>query len=321
MKGKRVGLILGKVAPFHKGHNFLIDTALKIVDELIFVVYDCPDRIHIPTNMRADWIRKQYPQINVIEGWDAPNEHNDSDLAVQRKQENYISKILKGKKITHFISSEKYGEHMSKFLRAENVVVDMERKKINISSTIVRGNLYKHREYIPSVVYYDLITKIALVGFDWKSINSLTKMITKKYKTVSGSLLQVPSDKKDLLKMIKRKKGELYDETLIKNADTFAFYSNTLIEGYTLLQGIERDFSSEIRNEALKQLRDFDIIFLNQTDNKMINGINSRFLNNQLIAQLKANKINYIQLVGNYLQKEKQIEQVLALNLKTKKFI
>ncbi len=133
---KTTGLILGKVAPMHKGHQYLIDTALDIVDELIFVVYDCPDRVHIPTNVRANWIRQLYPQVNVIEGWDAPNEHNNSDLNVQRKQELFISKVLRGKKITHFISSESYGEHMSRHLNAENVVVDMDRAHINISSTM-----------------------------------------------------------------------------------------------------------------------------------------------------------------------------------------
>jgi HTH-type transcriptional regulator, transcriptional repressor of NAD biosynthesis genes len=322
MKEKKVGLILGKIAPYHKAHSFLINTALKVVDELIFVVYDCPDRIHISTNIRADWVRKQYPQVNVIEGWDAPNEHDDSDVDIQKKQEKYISQILNGKKVTHFISSEKYGEHMSKHLKAENIVVDMERKKNKISSTMIRmGGVYKNRKYLPSLVYYDLITKVALVGFDLESTNKLTKKIASKYKTIFDPLLNEPYNKKNLLNLIEKKKTELYDKDSIKKAKTFAFYNKTLIEGYVFLQGTKREFSLDIREEALRQIRSFDIIFLNQTEDKIVNGVNSSFLNNQLVALLDSNKIKHFMLTGNEKEKQQKIGKILDLNLKNKKFL
>ena len=40
------GLTLGKFAPFHKGHQFLIETALSQMDEVIAIIYNankiCP---------------------------------------------------------------------------------------------------------------------------------------------------------------------------------------------------------------------------------------------------------------------------------------
>jgi cytidyltransferase-like protein len=36
------GLTLGKYSPFHKGHQYLIDTALSEVDHLIIVIYNSP---------------------------------------------------------------------------------------------------------------------------------------------------------------------------------------------------------------------------------------------------------------------------------------
>ena len=37
---KKVGFTIGKFAPFHKGHEYLIQTALKESDELYVIIYD-----------------------------------------------------------------------------------------------------------------------------------------------------------------------------------------------------------------------------------------------------------------------------------------
>ena len=49
---KKIGFTIGKFAPLHKGHQFLIETALKEMDKLIVVVYDT-DVINIPTEKRT----------------------------------------------------------------------------------------------------------------------------------------------------------------------------------------------------------------------------------------------------------------------------
>ena len=43
MCDKKVGFTIGKFAPFHKGHEYLIETALKDMDEFYVVVYDTPE--------------------------------------------------------------------------------------------------------------------------------------------------------------------------------------------------------------------------------------------------------------------------------------
>ena len=37
---QKVGLTIGKFAPFHKGHEYLIRTALKEVDVLYVLIYE-----------------------------------------------------------------------------------------------------------------------------------------------------------------------------------------------------------------------------------------------------------------------------------------
>jgi HTH-type transcriptional repressor of NAD biosynthesis genes len=72
------GLTLGKFAPLHKGHQFLIETALAEMDEVIVMVYDCPETTAVPLSVRAAWLRQLYPRIRVIEAWDGPTEIGDT---------------------------------------------------------------------------------------------------------------------------------------------------------------------------------------------------------------------------------------------------
>ena len=68
---KSCGLTLGKYAPFHRGHQHVIETALAEVDHLVVLIYDS-DVTDIPLSVRSRWIRTLYPQVTVIECWDGP---------------------------------------------------------------------------------------------------------------------------------------------------------------------------------------------------------------------------------------------------------
>ena len=74
---KTLGLTLGKFAPLHKGHQFMIETALQEVDELIVVIYETTVTL-IPLHVRANWIRRLYPEVRVIEAWDGPDGYSYS---------------------------------------------------------------------------------------------------------------------------------------------------------------------------------------------------------------------------------------------------
>ncbi|MEA5606429.1 adenylyltransferase/cytidyltransferase family protein, partial [Nostoc sp. UHCC 0252] len=135
--GRKCGLTLGKYAPLHKGHQFVIETALAEMDEVLVIIYDCPEITAIPLTVRARWLQKLYPTIEIIEAWDGPEEVGDT-LEIKKKHEEYILKKLKSKRITHFYCSEFYGEHVSLALKAVNRLVDSERKTFSVSGTKVR---------------------------------------------------------------------------------------------------------------------------------------------------------------------------------------
>ncbi|NBD27840.1 AAA family ATPase [Paenibacillus glycinis] len=163
MNGPRTGLTLGKFAPLHRGHQFMIETAIRETDEVIVVIYDCPDTTDVPLHVRADWIRSLYPGVQVVEAWDGPSDMGDTP-EIKRLQENYILGLLNGRNVTHFYSSEFYGEHMSIALGAENRQVDPARLRVPVSGTKIRQAPYENRSYLDPLVYRDLVAKIVFLG-------------------------------------------------------------------------------------------------------------------------------------------------------------
>jgi HTH-type transcriptional repressor of NAD biosynthesis genes len=142
----KVGLVIGKFTQFHNGHMDLLNYALTVVDKVFVVIYHSPDKTSIPLQERAQWIRSFFPHENmiVIEGWNAPNQHEDTP-EVRRIQEDYLGNVLSGVTLTHIISSEEYGDHLSKYFHIENIIYDKERLKRPISSSMIRENFALHR--------------------------------------------------------------------------------------------------------------------------------------------------------------------------------
>lgn len=157
MYNKKVGFTIGKFAPLHKGHQFLIETALKEMDEVYVVIYDT-DIINISVKQRAQWIKKLYPKVKIIYAYNSPKKYGLDKESV-KIQMDYLLNLIKGIPVTHFYSSELYGEKVANYLNIENRLVDLERKNIPISATLIRNDYIKERKYIENFIYSDIIKK------------------------------------------------------------------------------------------------------------------------------------------------------------------
>jgi HTH-type transcriptional regulator, transcriptional repressor of NAD biosynthesis genes len=134
-------LIVGKFAPPHKGHQYLIETALQnqTVDEWIILVYSKPDFLpHLPSHRRAQWLQYLYPQAKV---WVPDNPPlNDADDFTQRE---FVKVWLEQHQIQIDVvyTSENYGEGFAKHLGTKHVLVDVSRSKVPTSGTKTRDIL------------------------------------------------------------------------------------------------------------------------------------------------------------------------------------
>lgn len=150
---KKVGFTIGKFAPLHKGHEYLIETALKEMDEFYVVIYDT-DIIDINIEKRAEWIKTLYPKVKIIYAYNSPKEYGLDKKSVEI-QMNYLKPLISGVKVTHFYSSELYGEKVANWLKIENRNIDIKREHVPISAKKIRDNYEKNKSFIEDFVFED----------------------------------------------------------------------------------------------------------------------------------------------------------------------
>jgi cytidyltransferase-like protein len=157
MEGKKTtGIIIGKFAPLHRGHRYLIENALERVEHLIVLVYDVPKLTKVPVGVRIGWIKKLYPSVEVINAGIGPKEFG-STPEINRLHTDYAkSRLPQGIKIDYVFSSEDYGEVLAEALGAENVLVDKERVNVPVSAGRIRAVAEDHRHYLEDFVYADI---------------------------------------------------------------------------------------------------------------------------------------------------------------------
>ncbi len=179
----KIGLTLGKFAPLHRGHQLVIERSLAEMDQTLVLIYDCPELDVPPLPVRAQWIRRLYPQVEVLEAWDGPSE-TGLDPATTARHDTYLKERLVGRRITHFYSSEPYGEHVSRALGAVDRRVDTARSNVPISATAIRSDPFDHRQFLAPLVYRDFLTMVVFLGAPSTGKTTLARAMANSFSTV-----------------------------------------------------------------------------------------------------------------------------------------
>jgi len=159
---KRKALIIGKFCPFHVGHMYFLEEAVKKCDELFVILsYDQrfvdkqPKEIQtaltLKTRVKAlkefinyylHYDNCRYPvSFDVVDESDIPEYPNGWEPFIKLVQEklnkyNYEPNII-------FSSEPSYSEDYKKYLpNCEHIIIDPERKKFNVSGTSIRHMMY-----------------------------------------------------------------------------------------------------------------------------------------------------------------------------------
>lgn len=321
---KTTGLTLGKYAPFHKGHQFVFDTALSEVDELIVLIYDTTVT-EVPLHIRANWIRTLYPRVTVIECWDGPDGYS-TERSFEIVQEQYILGKLDNRTITHFYSSEFYGDHVSKALGAIDRRIDSSRTNVPVSATVCRENPYACRQFLHETVYRDLITKVVFVGAMSTGKSTLTEACAKKYGTTFA--LEYGREYWTTHQIDRRISFEAFNEIAVehirredialRDANRFLFVDTNAITTYMYALDYHGRAPDLLRSLALENYKRYDLFFLCNDDIPYDDtwdrsGPQKRAVfHKQIIADLKERNIPYIVLNGSLEQRIATVDSVLS---------
>ena len=320
----KAGLTLGKFAPFHKGHQYMFDTALSELDDLSVLIYDSPVT-EVPLSVRAGWIRRLYPQVRVIEAWDGPDGYSD-ERSFEILQEQYIISRLEGRTINHFYSSERYGAHVSRALGAVDRRVDEARRAVPVSATMIRENPYAFRSFLDPVVYADLVTKVVFVGAMSTGKTTLAQALARHFETE-----WVPEFGRDYWTehhLDRRLHLEAFDEIAlghrkwedeaVQRANRFLFVDTNAITTYMYSMDYHGCAPDLLTRLALENASRYDLFFLCEDDIPYDDtwdrsGDQKRHIfHKKIIADLKERRIPFIPLRGTLDARIAKVETILA---------
>lgn len=182
------GLIVGKFCPLHRGHQYLIDRARSLCDELMILSYTRPEFPGCEPDRRERWLGELYPDVVRCVLDDArlaeacrlrglpmvtlPD--NEAADDVQRRFVAWVLRHLMDTVVDAVFTSEGYGEGFAAVLSAEqrahggpavsHVMVDPQRVAVPVSGTMIRDDVHGARHYLAPEVYRDFVRRIAIIG-------------------------------------------------------------------------------------------------------------------------------------------------------------
>lgn len=267
---KKIGLIIGKFMPAHKGHLKLIEFGQRQCDELVVAVCSRPDEpiagklryqcmkeiLQDNKKIKVVWVRKNLPQ----------------DSKPSRRASKIWSNYLKKRfgEINIIFSSEIYGDYLAEYMNIQHKQFDLARKTVPISATDIRNHPFENWKYVPKVVQPYFVKKICIYGSESTGKSTLTKQLAKHYKTeyvpeFAREYIENRNNKFCFDDMEKIGRGQLaLEKRTIKNANKFLFCDTDSITTVIYSQhyfGKVPKLVEELANE-----KRFDLYLFTKTD-------------------------------------------------------
>ena len=181
-RGPSTGLVLGKFLPPHQGHRYLIDFARNWVDHVTVVVGTLAAE-PIPGELRFQWMREMFPDLNVLHLTDEnpsyPEEHPDFwDIW----RDSLLRLVPDG--VDYLFASEDYGYKLAEVIGATYVPVDHGRELVPVSGSQIRQSPMRYWKYLPDCVRPYFVKRVCICGAESVGKSVLTKNLAAHFDTV-----------------------------------------------------------------------------------------------------------------------------------------
>lgn len=170
------GLVIGKFYPPHRGHKYLIDTALAQAGEVHVIVCDRPGE-NPPAPTRAAWLREIHPAAHV---WTIDDRYDPDDSAVWAEA---CIRLL-GFAPDVVFTSENYGERFAACLGCRHILVDRARSTVPISGTAVRANPLECWDFLEPPVRGYYAKRVVLIGAESTGKTTLAADLADEFATI-----------------------------------------------------------------------------------------------------------------------------------------
>ncbi len=174
--GSPLTLVVGKFLPLHKGHELVVDRAIRLAGpsgRAHVFVNDRP-QYAIPAEIRAAWVQETFPATRVHIA------HDPWAATDAQGQANNILRIL-GRAPDVIVTSEDWADPVSELLGCSHVRVDPERTTIPMSATQFRDDPVGNWSMLVPAAKAGLTRRICVVGAESTGKTTLCKALSERW--------------------------------------------------------------------------------------------------------------------------------------------
>ncbi len=205
MKRCSTGLVVGKFAPLHQGHELVITTALSQCDRVVLLSYSNPELPGCEPQVRERWLASVFPQCTSVVLTDqwlkergsryATLPMNDADALTHHDLVWHVVHERLGFDVDAVFTSEDYGDGFARSLtrfrqaatrgapEVTHVCVDAARRRVPVSGTLLRTSIHQYREFLHPVVYASFVERVALLGGESSGKSTLARALAEHFQT------------------------------------------------------------------------------------------------------------------------------------------
>jgi NadR type nicotinamide-nucleotide adenylyltransferase len=205
----RRGLVVGKFAPLHRGHELLIRRAFAECDDVVILSYCKPELPEYPPERRERWLEMLFPDArrlvlddNRLRKHSATNHWPTSipanDALGQEHQEfcSFLCERVLGVTVDAVFTSEDYGDEFAAGLTrcfqrtdrstpsVQHVLVDRHREAIPISGSVLRANIHALRQWLAPAVYASFVKRVCVLGGESSGKTTLCRALARDFDTL-----------------------------------------------------------------------------------------------------------------------------------------
>ncbi|MBL9210206.1 MAG: AAA family ATPase [Opitutaceae bacterium] len=198
MKRFRRGLVVGKFAPLHRGHEQVVRRAEAECVEVVLLSYSKPELAGCGPERRAEWLTRLFPAARVIVLAEPATSlpANDADDLTHRRFVGRVIVQRVGGPVDAVFTSEAYGdgfaEELTRCFReifgagvpsVVHVEVDRVRRLVPVSGTQLRTDVHAQRAWLDPRVYATFVARVALLGGESSGKSTLAARLATEHGT------------------------------------------------------------------------------------------------------------------------------------------
>lgn len=197
MKRFSTGLIVGKFAPLHCGHETLINTALAQCETLLLLSYSVPELPGCEPQKRLRWMQQRFPQCHSVvltpervKQWQLPDiPHNDAPADIHRHYVATLCEQVFQQRPEAVFTGEDYGDGFAAVLSTRfgqpvtHVRLQRSTDANAPSGTLIRTDVHRHRALLADDVYRDFVFRICLLGGESTGKSTLSQALAEALNT------------------------------------------------------------------------------------------------------------------------------------------